>query len=133
VGLTGKCRRAVAWQYYIHHLCYSVPYNNVQSPDRACSRQLSETHGNFFFLKTKENLLNDDNKRKIGMIIDVIQMKLILNKLRYKWFGKKAATVESDDIHDGVDESDDEDFSQPLTEQEIMDQEDEGKFFGPKK
>lgn len=55
-----------------------------------------------------ENLLNDDNKRKMNMIIDVIEMKLILNRLRDKWCCKKAPVVESEDIHDEVDQSEDE-------------------------
>jgi hypothetical protein len=76
--------------------------------------------------------LNDDNKRKIGMIIDVIQMKSILYQLRNQCCGKKAVMEESGDIHDGVDESDDEDYMPVKPEDGAKDEEDEGKFFGPK-
>jgi hypothetical protein len=76
--------------------------------------------------------LNDDNKRKISMIIDVIRMKSILYEIRNQCCGKKAVINEAGDVHDGVDDSDDEDFTPDNEKDGANEEGDQGKFFGPK-
>jgi hypothetical protein len=64
------------------------------------------------------------------MIIDVIRMKSILYEIRNQCCGKKAVIIESGDVHDGVDVSDDEDYSPDNEKNGAEDEGDEGKFFG---